>query len=249
MTARGALLDGISRLGARPAATGGALVAGAAAALALEAGSSAAGSLWRAGLEGRAILAWLVAGIVAALVGAGGLAAAVSAAGGDGGARLPRVVLPRGVAILTLRAVERVLLFSLVLAAAAPALRAIALGRSPAATAFAVAAALLAPSLMAALVVAAFDVAVARAAAGRPAAEALGDGARFTFSHFPSLVRLGALLVVATAPLWIAGALVGREGAGPAAATIATALRGALAMAAAAIGAVSIARLVESEST
>ena len=147
---------------------------------------------------------WIVGSALAALIAAAGMAGALAAASGERRGGVLRVSLGRGVAMLSLRAVEEVLLGALLLAALAPALRVAALGRGPLISAAAVALCAAAPVAVGLIAVPAFRVAEVRTAAGRPSPLALADGIALALARLPALIAYGAFAALATAPLWVA---------------------------------------------
>jgi hypothetical protein len=235
MTARAATVRAVRALAENPPAIAAALLGGAAAALGGRASAAAASRLWGTGWPGRAVLAFACGALAAGLFGGFSLAAALASAGGLRGRELLRASVGRGVAILSLEAVEQVVQIALLLAAAAPAAW-VAFGAAPshpvpaaAACAFAAAG----PLLLGLCAFAAFRVAIAAAGRGAPSHEALARGLHLALAHLPSLLRLFALCALAAAPLWI-GALLLPEGGARAAQVAVAAVRGALALGAAA---------------
>ena len=79
MTARRAVLAGLATLGARPAALGAALFAGATASVALRAATAASEALRLHGAWGAALLAWLLGTLLGTLLSGAALAAALGA--------------------------------------------------------------------------------------------------------------------------------------------------------------------------
>jgi hypothetical protein len=226
---------GARSLWANPGVTAAVLLAGATAGLAERAAIAAAArtiSLMNPNTWGWAAFLWLFGTAIAAFVAAGALAAGIAAAAGEpavlcGAAR-------RGVALLSLRAVEEVILGAVALAALAPSLRVYLLGRGAGISAAAVALACAAPIAVLLVAVPAFRVAQVRAAEGEVPALALADGVAIALRRLPALVAFGAFAALVTAPFWVAAALIGplAEGRGAGVAIAVAALRGALILAA-----------------
>jgi hypothetical protein len=235
MTARSAMVAGARSLWVNRGATAAVLLAGATAGLAERAAIAAAGrtiSLPNPSTWGQAAFLWLFGTAIAALVGAGALAAGIAAAAGE--RAVLRGAVRRGVAVLSLRAVEEVILGTVALAALAPSLRVAVLGRGAGISAAAVAVACAAPIAVSLVAVPAFRVAQVRAAEGEVPALALADGVEIALRRLPALVRFGVFAALVTAPFWALAALLGplAEGGAAGVAIAVAAVRGTLILAA-----------------
>jgi hypothetical protein len=204
MRARSALGGAFAALGGRPAATLAGLFAGAAGALIAASSSRVAEARFVDGALRQALVVVGGGAIIAGLVAGSGLSLAVAAATGD---RPPlAAALGGGLRLLFVRMVEWLLLATLFLAAAAPAIRFALAGGGAAGVALA----LFGPLLLALLTFGLFRVARAGIAAGRSSATAIADGARIVLTRLPSLARLALLLVLATTPFSLAAIAISR---------------------------------------
>ncbi len=213
MTARRAVLAGLATLGARPAALGAALFAGATASVALRAATAASEALRLHGAWGAALLAWLLGTLLGTLLSGAALAAAL-------GAPTAHQALGRGIALLSLTALERILYFMLALAILAPAWRVAELQRPAPLSAAAVACAAVPPLFAALWAVIAFRTAIARTAGGQPSHLALAEGFAAAVTHAEELGRRLLWAGGATAPLWATALWLRRFPPGPAAAEL-----------------------------
>ena len=205
-TAREALREGASRLVARPGTLAASLLAGACAALAMRTGSAAFSRSIGLGHLGAGLFLFLLAASVAAVLIGSALAAVLAE---DDAA----VIAPsRGVAIVSLWAIERVVVGALALGALAPALRLAErhTHASPAALALGVALSVTPPLFFALIAALSFRIAVARTAAGLSSVDALAEGVAAALTQLGPVLRLLSLGVVFTAPLWLLQLALGR---------------------------------------
>lgn len=213
MTARAALAGGLSLILAERRAAALALACGATGALVLHGGSAASARVWALGGHKSAALGlWVMAGTLAAVLLGAGLASLLSAMANNRAANPLRASLQRGVAMLSLVAVERFMGAMLALGTVIAWVElATKQDDAPPAHLAALATLAAAPVLLAGVIaVPAFRVAATEAGAGEVSWLALANGLRYSLARFPSLARLLALGLVATAPLLLLALALGR---------------------------------------
>ncbi|MSP63769.1 MAG: hypothetical protein EXR72_26170 [Myxococcales bacterium] len=250
--AREAMGRGLRALGARPSVTVAALVGGAGAGLCGRAAFAAAGRVAQFGEPASwawALLLLVLGGTLAALLGAWALAGALVGAHGSSPRQVLGEAVRRGIAILSLQAIERVIYGTLLLAIVAPSLRGLAPGGAPLPSAAAVTLVAAPAILVVLLALPAFRVAIVETAAGVPSHFALGHGLARTLDHLPSLLSLWLTAIVFTAPLWGAAIALDRfrDAAPPLLVIPVSAAQGALGLAALLWGYSALHALVASE--
>lgn len=217
MQAREAMAEGLRALLRQPVAATAALLGGATGALAERAASASAKLLVFRGVDGpwvRAAVLFLVGGSIGALLSAWSRAGAVAAATGTPMRDLLGAAVHRGIATISLGAVELTVIGTLVLFAFADATAVIALGRGPGISSAALAFACAPPLFCALLAAPAFRIAAARTAAGVPSHLALGEGLAIALRRLPALLGFGVLAVLVMAPLWLGALALGSLGSG-----------------------------------
>ncbi|HEY2745445.1 MAG TPA: hypothetical protein VGL86_12500 [Polyangia bacterium] len=211
LRARAALARGWHELWRAPAATFLALAGALVAVLAARATWLRAGEALAADRPGRALATLLAGGAFAALVADATRAAALTAYAGAprSFARTVALGMVRTPAMISVRAVELLVYFTLAVGEAFVLVRALPALTGDAAREAAVAALCLLPALALSLVVfAASRVAQALIARGLPSAAALAHGYDVVLRRFPALARLALLALAVTAPFWIIALLV-----------------------------------------